>query len=136
ELAQAALLQSRPHSGESDSHDQFEIPAPALSTSGRPFHVLKVVQESEAVVSAGTPLVELGDLSDLEVEIEVLSSDAVKIAPGARVLLEQWGGDQPLEARVRIVEPSGHTKVSALGVEEQRVYVIADFPDREKIPVT
>ena len=95
-----------------------------------------MLQKSEAVVTAGTPLIELGDLTDLEVEIEVLSSDAVKIAPGARVLLEQWGGDQPLEARVRIVEPSGHTKVSALGVEEQRVYVIADFPEREGIPAT
>jgi HlyD family secretion protein len=146
ELAQAALLQSRPHFGESDvrtnseranfDHDQFEIPAPALSTTGRPFHVLRVLQESEAVVTAGTPLLELGDLTDLEVEIEVLSSDAVKIAPGAKVLLEQWGGDNPLQARVRIVEPSGHTKVSALGVEEQRVYVIADFPEREKIPTT
>jgi HlyD family secretion protein len=95
---------------------------------------LRVLQESEAVVSAGTPLVELGDLSDLEVEIDVLSSDAVKIRPEARVLLEQWGGDEPLVARVRLVEPSGRTKVSALGVEEQRVNVIADFPDRGRIP--
>ena len=136
EQAQAALLQTRPQTSEFDASDQFEIPSPALSTSGRSFHVLRVLQESEAVVSAGTPLVELGDLNDLEVEIEVLSSDAVKIAPGAKVLLEQWGGDNPLEARVRIVEPSGHTKVSALGVEEQRVYVIADFPERERIPAT
>ena len=146
EQAQAALLQTRPHTGEIDAlgqfdraqfdRGQFEIPSPALASSGRSFHVLRVLQKSEAVVTAGTPLIELGDLTDLEVEIEVLSSDAVKIAPGARVLLEQWGGDQPLEARVRIVEPSGHTKVSALGVEEQRVYVIADFPEREGIPAT
>lgn len=136
ELAQAALLQTRPRTAEIDVDAHFEIHSPALSSSGRSFHVLRVLQESEAVVSAGTPLIELGDLTDLEVEIEVLSSDAVKIAPGARVLLEQWGGDNPLEARVRIVEPSGHTKVSALGVEEQRVFVIADFPDREKIPAT
>jgi HlyD family secretion protein len=136
EQAQAALLQARPRTGEADVDAQFEIRSPSLAASGRSFHVLRVLQESEAVVTAGTPLVELGDLSDLEVEIEVLSSDAVKIAPGARVLLEQWGGDQPLEARVRIVEPSGHTKISALGVEEQRVFVIADFPEREKIPAT
>ena len=136
ELAQAALLQTRPRTGESDVDAQFEIHSPMLSSSGRSFHVLRVLQESEAVVAAGTPLIELGDLTDLEVEIEVLSSDAVKIAPGARVSLEQWGGDKPLDARVRIVEPSGHTKISALGVEEQRVYVIADFPDREKIPAT
>ena len=134
EQAQAALLQTRPHAGEIDLDSQFEIRSPSLSTSGRSFHVLRVLQESEAVVTAGTPLIELGDLADLEVEIEVLSSDAVKIPPGARVLLEQWGGDTPLEARVRVVEPSGHTKVSALGVEEQRVFVIADFPDPEKIP--
>jgi HlyD family secretion protein len=136
ELAQAALVQTRSRTGDVEVDTQFEIHSPALSTSGRSFHVLRVLQESEAVVTAGTPLIELGDLTDLEIEIDVLSSDAVKIAPGARVLLEQWGGDQPLEARVRVVEPSGHTKVSALGVEEQRVNVIADFPDRERCPAT
>jgi HlyD family secretion protein len=72
-------------------------------------------------------LVEIGDPRDLEIEVDVLSSDAVRIPPNARVFLEQWGGAEPLEARVRLVEPSGFTKVSALGVEEQRVNVIADF---------
>jgi len=134
EQAQAALLRSRPHAGEATEHSHFEIPSPSLPASGVVFHVLRVLQESEAVVTAGTPLIELGDLSDLEVEIDVLSSDAVKIPPHAKVLLEQWGGDEPLLARVRLVEPSGRTKVSALGVEEQRVNVIADFPDRDKIP--
>lgn len=134
EQARAALLRTRPGGIGGDEHSQFEIPSPALPKSGVVFHVLRVLKESEAVVTAGTPLIELGDLSDLEVEIDVLSSDAVKIRPGARVLLEQWGGDEPLEARVRLVEPSGRTKISALGVEEQRVNVIADFPDREKIP--
>jgi len=134
ELAQAALLRTRPRTGDADDHAHFEIPSPSLPQSGLVFHVLRVLQESEAVVTAGTPLIELGDLSDLEIEIDVLSSDAVKIAPGATVLLEQWGGDEPLTARVRIVEPSGRTKISALGVEEQRVNVIADFPDRHKIP--
>jgi len=136
EQARAALVRTRPRTGEPDEHAQFEIPSPSLPQSGVVFHVLRVLQESEAVVTAGTPLVELGDLSDLEVEIDVLSSDAVRIPPQAKVLLEQWGGDEPLESRVRLVEPSGRTKVSALGVEEQRVNVIADFPDREKIPAT
>ena len=92
--------------------------------SGR---VLRVFQESSAVVPAGARLLELGDPRALEIEIEVLSSDAVKIRPGASVLLEHWGGSSPLPARVRVVEPSAFTKISALGVEEQRLYVIADF---------
>jgi HlyD family secretion protein len=136
EQARAALVRTRPRTGEFDEHAQFEIPSPSLPQSGVVFHVLRVLQESEAVVAAGTPLIELGDLSDLEVEIDVLSSDAVRIPPHAKVLLEQWGGDEPLEARVRLVEPSGRTKISALGVEEQRVYVIADFPDRERLPAS
>ncbi len=134
ELAEAALLHARPHTHAPEDSEQFEIPSPRLNESGRVFHVLRVLQESEAVVAAGTPLVELGDLSDLEIEIDVLSSDAVKIRPGAKVLLEQWGGDEPLTARIRLVEPSGRTKISALGVEEQRVNVIADFPNRDQIP--
>ena len=72
---------------------------------------------------------EVGDPADLEVRIEVLSRDGVAITPGARVMLERWGGPEPLAARVRHVEPSAFTKISALGVEEQRVYVIADFTD-------
>jgi HlyD family secretion protein len=81
------------------------------------------------MVQAGFALMEVGDPTDLEVRIEVLSRDGVAIAPGARVILEQWGGSEPLTARVRLVEPSAFTKISALGVEEQRVYVIADFAD-------
>jgi HlyD family secretion protein len=69
----------------------------------------------------GTPLVEIGDPSDLEVIVEVLSRDGAVIPPGARVEFEQWGGPQPLIGRVRLVEPAGFTKISALGVEEQRV---------------
>jgi HlyD family secretion protein len=97
--------------------------------------VLRVMQESSAVVTPGTPLVELGDPSDLEVEIDVLSRDAVKIHPGDLVLLEHWGGSAPLKGRVRVVEPSGFTKISTLGVEEQRVWVIVDLvdpPDQRK----
>lgn len=92
--------------------------------------VLRVFQESAAVVTPGTPLVELGDpVADLEVEIDVLSRDAVKVHPGDAVLLEHWGGEAPLRGRVRVVEPSGFTKISTLGVEEQRVWVIVDFVD-------
>ena len=86
-------------------------------------------QESTAVVNSGTSLLELGDLTDLEVEIDVLSRDAVKIQAGDPVLLEHWGGEQTLQGRVRLVEPSAFTKVSTLGVEEQRVNAIVDLVD-------
>jgi HlyD family secretion protein len=89
--------------------------------------ILRVLEESERTGPAGMPLVEIGDVSDLEIVVDVLSSDAVKIRPGARMLLDEWGGSHPLEATVRRVEPSGFTEVSALGVEEQRVNVIADL---------
>jgi HlyD family secretion protein len=89
--------------------------------------VLKVLQESSGVVPAGHPLLEVGDPRRLEVEVEVLSRDAVRIEPGGRVFFERWGGDEVLEGVVRTVEPTGFTKVSALGVEEQRVLVIADI---------
>lgn len=89
--------------------------------------VLKLQQQSEAIVSAGQALIEIGDPRALEVEIEVLSPDAVRIKPGSRVLFERWGGDAPLEGRVRRIEPVAFTKISALGVEEQRVLIIADF---------
>jgi len=89
--------------------------------------VLRVMQESARVVPAGFPILEVGDPTDLEVRVEVLSRDGVRIKPGARAWLDQWGGAKPLEARVRWVEPSAFTKYSALGVEEQRVNVIADL---------
>lgn len=89
--------------------------------------VLRLLEENERVVQAGTPLIELSNTSSLEVVADLLSTDAVKIKPGAPVLIEGWGGDEPLRARVRLVEPSAFTKVSALGIEEQRVNVISDF---------
>ena len=89
--------------------------------------VLKVLHESEGPVQAGTALIEVGDPASLEVEVEVLSSQAVKIRPDAKVLFDRWGGEAPLAGRVRVVEPTGYTKISALGVEEQRVRVIADL---------
>ncbi|MDB6166571.1 MAG: yknX [Lacunisphaera sp.] len=89
--------------------------------------VLHVFQESERPVVAGTPLLDVGDPADLEVVIELLSRDGAAIAPGTRVEFEQWGGPKPLEGRVRLVEPAAFTKISALGVEEQRVNVVADI---------
>lgn len=89
--------------------------------------VLRRYFESARVVQPGEPILEIGDPAALEVEVDVLSSDAVRIAPGMRVLFERWGAPEPLEGRVRRVEPVGFTKTSALGVEEQRVLVIADI---------
>ena len=89
--------------------------------------VLRVPEKSERVVSPGTPLLEIGDPQQLEIVVDLLSTDAVKVHPGATMLVEEWGGPEPLAARVRRVEPSGYTKLSALGVEEQRVDVVADF---------
>lgn len=87
--------------------------------------ILRVLQESEAVVLAGTPLLEIGDPhGDLEIVAELLSTDAVRVQPGNRVIIDKWGGEKPLSGRVERVEPFGRTKISALGVEEQRVNVI------------
>jgi len=91
--------------------------------------VLKRLHESESVVPAGEALVEIGDPGQLEIVADLLSTDAVRVKPGARAIIEQWGGSRELAAKVRRVEPSGFTKISALGVEEQRVNVILDFAD-------
>lgn len=91
--------------------------------------ILRINDASERVVAAGEPLLSIGDLGNLEVVVELLSSEAVKVAPGMPVLVEGWGGDKALHARVRRVEPYAVTKVSALGIEEKRVNVIADFVD-------
>jgi len=91
--------------------------------------VLRRHRESQTVVPAGDPLLEIGDPRRLEIVADLLSSDAVRARPGADVLIEQWGGDETLSGRIRRVEPSGYTKVSALGVEEQRVNVVIDFSD-------
>lgn len=127
EQAQAALLRAEPQpSGTAEAGadaPRFEIVAPI---NGRVLHVL---EKSAAVVRAGTPLVELGDPSDLEVEVDVLSSDGVLIQRGSKVIFERWGGEAPLHGRVRLVEPAAFTKISALGVEEQRVYTVIDFDE-------
>jgi HlyD family secretion protein len=91
--------------------------------------VLRRYRESQSVVPAGEPLLAIGDPKQLEIVSDLLSAEAVKIKEGDTVLIEQWGGGQTLRGRVRLVEPSGFMKVSALGVEEQRVNVIIDFED-------
>ena len=119
EVARAALLAG--NQSQSSPAAAVKVHAP---TGGR---VLRVVEESERVVIAGAPLVEVSNPSKLEVVIELLSTDAVKVSPGAKVFIEAWGGPAALEAQVRLIEPSAFTKVSALGIEEQRVNVIADL---------
>jgi HlyD family secretion protein len=121
ELAQAALDFARPAEDDPRPAADLQIHSPIDG------NVLRLLHESAQVVDAGTAILEVGDPTDLEVEVDVLSSDAVRIRPGARVWLDHWGGTRRLEGRVRLVEPSGYTKVSALGVEEQRVNVIVDL---------
>ena len=94
--------------------------------------ILKIVQESEGVVGAGAPLVEIGDPVDLEMVADLLSTDAVRIAPGARVRVDGWGG-APIQATVTRVDPAGFLKVSALGIEEQRVRTTVDFADGPEV---
>jgi len=91
--------------------------------------ILRVLEQSERVVAAGTPLVVLSNPNKIEIVVDLLSTDAVKVKPGAPVIVEGWGGPAPLRAKVRLVEPYGFTKLSALGIEEQRVNVIVDFVD-------
>ncbi len=99
----------------------FEVRAPVAGK------VLRVAQASEGPVALGTPLLELGDTARLEVVAELLTADALRAVPGSAVRIERWGGDGTLEGRVRAVEPAAFTKVSALGVEEQRVRVLIDL---------
>jgi HlyD family secretion protein len=123
ELAEAAVARiQRPATRE----QVVELESPV---GGR---VLRVLREDEGVVAAGAPLLEVADLSGLEVVVDVATADAVTIHPGAPATLEQWGGDRPLRGRVRLVEPAAFTKLSALGVEEQRVNVVIDLDDPEE----
>lgn len=103
-----------------------EVRAPV---SGR---VLRVLRQSEGVVDRANPLIELGDPERLEVVVDLLSSDAVRVHEGAHVTLGGWGGERTLEGRVRRIEPYGYTKISALGIEEQRVNIIIDFTGESK----
>jgi len=109
--------------------DPVQVKAPATGS------VLHIFEENSRVVAAGTTLMEIGDPLDIEVVVEVLSRDGAAIPPATPVELEQWGGGEPLKAKVRLVEPAAFTKISALGVEEQRVNVIADLltpPDQRR----
>ena len=119
EAARARLAQARGAAERPGT--PLEVHAPITGT------VLRRLRESEGPVVAGEPLVELGDPSDLEIVADYLSTDAVRIRPGSTVRIERWGGGGPLAGVVRRVEPAGFTKVSALGVEEQRVNVLVDF---------
>jgi HlyD family secretion protein len=121
EAARAARLALAEHQDGPEGSVRLRAPA-----AGR---VLRIPERSERIVQPGTPLLVLGDPSRLEVVIDALSTEAVKVEPGMAVLLEGWGEERTLRARVRVVEPFAFTKVSALGVEEQRVNVIADFVD-------
>jgi len=144
EVTAAAEMDAARHASEAAAHEIAEARATLLAAppEGRRSGVLvevrcpekgtilRILQESDRVVAAGTPLFELGNLGDLEIVAEMLSSDAVNVKPGAAMWVEGWGGADRLEGRVRRIEPSGFTKVSALGVEEQRVNVIGDLASR------
>ena len=120
EVEQAkALLALYDHNAEAPT-ESFGVTAPVSGV------IIRVLQESETVVSPGTALVEIGDCCDLEIVVDVLSSDAVEIKPGDEVIIEDWGGPKPLKGRVRKVEPGAFTKISTLGVEEQRVNIVID----------
>ena len=123
ETARAALIQPGEEGGEGDGQACcVEVYSPV---DGR---ILRVIHESEGVVAAGAPLIEVGDAADLEIVVDLLSDDAVRVRDGAEVLIEDWGG-VTLAGKVRRVEPYAFTKISALGIEEQRVNVIIDFTD-------
>ena len=122
EQARAVLLRAGGDVGTNEWRHEIHSPI-----TGK---VLRVFQESSTILTAGTKLLELGDPTDLEIEADVLSTDGVQIQPGARVSIEHWGGARHLQGRVRLIEPSGFTKISALGVEEQRVNAIIDFTDK------
>ena len=124
-VAEAALgrLGDKGASGD----EQLEVRAPVAG------QVLEVFRESEGVVRSGASLLEVGDPQALEIVVDVLTSDAVGIDRGAKVIIERWGGDAPLRGHVRTLEPSAFTRISALGVDEQRVNVIIDLDDPPEV---
>ena len=119
ELVQARAALNRPTADAEENRVVIKSPV-----SGR---VLKVMQESETIIAPGASILEIGDPTDIEIEAEILSRDAVAIHPGDAVEIEQWGGEDILTGRVRRIEPAAFTKISALGVEEQRVIVLCDL---------
>jgi HlyD family secretion protein len=136
ETTRARELESAEFRAQAAAHE-VELARAALAGDRQPIairspvggRVLRVPEPSERVVVAGTPLLEVGDPSTLEIVADLLSAEAVKVRPGAPILVEGWGGAGMLRGRLRVVEPSAFTKVSALGVEEQRVNVVGDFVD-------
>jgi HlyD family secretion protein len=123
ELALARAALAPPGPGGASPRERIPVDSPV---AGR---VLRVLRQSEGAVQAGTPLLEIGDPSALEIVVDLLSADAVRVRPGAIARVEGWGGPAPLRARVRGVEPSAFTKTSALGIEEQRVNVVLDLDE-------
>ena len=121
EVARAQMVSPLETQGSREACDCIPITAPV---SGR---ILQITDRSERVVREGDVLMQIGDPKDLEIVVDYLSMDAVKIEAGQRVIIDNWGGAEPLEGRVRLVEPFGFLKISALGIEEQRVNVIIDF---------
>jgi len=119
-----AAVQWAQHSN--TDNDILEIKSPVEG------YLLDVSNKSERPVLTGEPLIKLGDLKSLEIRVDVLSSDAIQIRPGTNVRIKRWGGDCILNGSVRMVEPAGYTKISALGVEEQRVPVIVDITSEEQ----
>ena len=136
EMAKAALgryrdprdKRSRGNEGQAEeAEQQLLVESPV---QGR---VLKIMRESEGVVNPGEPLLELGDPSALEIVVDVLTEDAVEIEVGDPVRIDRWGGDDPLRGTVRLIEPQAFTKVSALGVDEQRVNVVVALEDAPEV---
>jgi HlyD family secretion protein len=121
EISQMQALLTRYGNDGNGQPDSWKVASPVAGV------VLKVVQESETIVQPGTPLLDIGDARDLELVVDVLSTDAVDIREGADVAIDHWGGEGKLKGRVRRVEPAAFTKVSTLGVEEQRVNVLVDI---------
>ena len=121
ELSQMRALLARYGNSAEGTPDGWNVTAPVAGV------VLKVSQESETIVHPGMPLLDIGDPHDLEVVVDVLSTDAVEIRPGADVAIIHWGGEGQLSGQVRRVEPAAFTKISTLGVEEQRVNVLIDI---------
>lgn len=126
-VAEGELLAARSAlasvAGEPGTGSEVQVVAPVAG------QVLKVLQESEGVVQPGTPLLEIGDPAELEIVVDVLTTDAVRIAVGAEARIERWGGDHPLRARVERKQPSAFTTRSALGVEEQRAPIVLDLAE-------
>jgi len=118
EIAEAALLSPAERSANASI---VEVKAPVSGV------VLRLYHESEGIVRAGQPLVSLGNRNDLEIVTDMLSIDAVKVSVGDRVIIDHWGGTHKLGGKIRLIEPSGFTKISALGIEEQRVNVLVDL---------